>query len=487
MMNIPTPWTTTGRATLSRRSMLKGVGASSALAVAPSWLWGQAAPDLVLIMMSDLHSGYGYTASLLQAVKTIISNSPQSNVRIVVNGDVFESGNFLSSADPNNLGAIDFAMIDAFPTLAPTIVTIGNHDGDIFDPEVFAGTLAALNSKHGGNLQLVSDIGDTRTNALYGTATTNFNAIGGYNVKVTSIGTPGNSYRSGTRAFYNVPDPGPYAAATFPGFYTASDFHLALVHAGFQADQAVLPSLTGPFLLQGGHDHLRFTQPLAGGQGLHLHAGYWSNGLAVVGINFSSSGVQMRPRQIQLSRTSPADTTLADQIASARATLLDGTNNPVVGTSSQAYDLDTAVLHAVEVVRQAAQADIGFLSHTTFGDGLPAGPVDRLALNAFIRFPGGFKTGTISGATLLSQILPITNQYGNFPYMQRSGDFLYTTASPANIDPGANYRCVVNSFAASAAYFGAPAPTFVDGTVDPVIAPLELRTLASAALANGSF
>jgi 2',3'-cyclic-nucleotide 2'-phosphodiesterase (5'-nucleotidase family) len=481
MINIPTPWTEAGRVTISRRGFLLG---TSAMAVVPSFLWGTSYPDLVLIMMADLHSGYAYTAALLESVQSIISNSPNSVIRIIVNGDVFESGNFLSSLT-KPAGSIDLNMVDAFANLAPTIVTIGNHDGDLFDPQVFVADMQALSTKHGGDLTLISDLGDTRNNnALYtGSAMTSFIARG-YAVKVTSIGTPSNSYAN--NALYYKPDPATYAAQQFSAFYTPSDFHLALVHAGFAQDIAVLSNLKAPFLLQGGHDHLRFTQPLAGGQGMHLHAGYWSNGLAVAGINFSSTGnVTIRVRQIQLTRTSPADAGLASQIATARATLLNSSNNPIVGNSPQAFDLDTAVLHAVEVVRQAADADIAFLSHTTFGDGLPAGPVDTLAFRSFIRFPGGFASGTISGATLLNQVLPLTNQYGNFPYVQRTGDFLYTTASPSTINPSRSYRCVVNLFAASAAYFGSPSPTFV--TADPLITNLELRTIVAAALANGTF
>lgn len=483
MMNIPTPWTSAGKATISRRSFLQG---ASAMAVAPSFLWGTTAPDLVLILIADLHSGYAYTASLLAAVQSTISNSPNSVIRIVINGDVFESGNFLSALT-SGPGQIDFSMVDAFANLAPTIVTIGNHDGDLFDPASFVTQMSALSARHGNDLTLLSDLGDTRRgNALYTGSSIAAFSTGRLSVKVTSIGTPGNSYAN--NALYYRPDPGAYAAALFPTVYTSADFHLALVHAGFMQDTAVLRSLTGPFLLHGGHDHLRFTQPLANGQGTHVHSGFWSNGLAVAGINLAANGaVTTRVRQIQLTRTSPVDTALAAQIATAKATLLNGTNNPVIGTTSQAYDIDNAVLHAVEIVRQAAGADIGFLSHTTFGDGLPAGPVNKLDFNAFVRFPGGFKTAMISGASLLQQVLPLTNQYGNFPYALRTGDYLYTTANAGTIDPSRSYRCIVNSFAANSSFFGSPLPGFVDGTVDPAINGLELRTVVGAALAAGTF
>lgn len=479
MLNIPTPWTKAGRATIARRDFLRASAGASAMAMVPSWLWGNSAPDLVLIMMADLHSGYPYTAALLQSVKTVISNSPYSDVRIIVNGDVFESGNFLSSLT-TPAGSIDNQMLSAYANLAPTIATIGNHDGDLFDPRMYVSDLNGIGMSSGKGLTLISNLGDTRNNnALYANAATAAFTVRGNAVKVAAIGTPSNSYAN--NALYYRPNPGPYAAALFPTLFTNSDFHLALVHAGFVQDTNVLPYLKPPFLLQGGHDHLRFTQPLAGGQGLHLHAGYWSNGLAVVGINFHANGtVQMRPVQIQLNRASPADAALAGTIATAESTLLNPTNNPVVGTSSQAYDLDTAVIKTTGVVAEVAGADIGFLSHTTFGDGLPQGTVSTLAFHAFIRFPGGFALADIPGSQLLSQILPITNQYGNFPYAKRTGDFLYTSAQPADIDPNKTYRCIVNSFAASSAYFGTPSPAF---TAAP--AGLELRTIVAGVLVAG--
>lgn len=429
-------------------------------------------------MMADLHSGYAYTAALLEAVKTVISNSPRSDIRIIVNGDVFESGNFLSgqTAEP---GGIDLRLLSELANLAPTFATIGNHDGDLFDPELFAAKLSAINAGSSRSLTLLSNIGDPRrNNALYAPAATASFTVRGHVVRVASIGTPSNSYAD--NALYARPDPAAYAAALFPGLFTPADFHLALVHAGFVADTKVLPHLKPPFLLHGGHDHLRFTETLAGGQGVHLHPGYWSNGLAVAGINFSSNGVvAIRPAQIQLDRASPADTGLAAAISAAKAGLLTDANNPVVGASGLAYPLDAAVLKAADIVARAADADIGFLSHTTFGDGLPQGVVTKLDLDAFIRFPSQFQRADISGATLLKQVLPATNQFGDFPYAGRTGDFLYASLTPDRIDPDRTYRCVVNAYAVHEDFFGAPLPVF------SAVPTLELRALAAAALAGG--
>ena len=52
----------------------------------------------------------------------------------------------------------------------------------------------------------------------------------------------------------------------------------------------------------------------------------------------------------------------------------------------------------------------------------------------------------ITGAMLADTILPMTNQFGDFPDARRTGDFLYSTAR--NLDRSRTYKVVVNSFAA---------------------------------------
>ena len=157
---------------------------------------------------------------------------------------------------------------------------------------------------------------------------------------------------------------GPYAATHFPEIASGADFHLALVHAGFAADTRVLPSTNAPFLLHGGHDHLRLTQRL-GTSGLHIHSGYWSNGLAAIGVSFINEGA-VRYRRA----TDPID---ADEpVARERSMFLTEADLKPVGRLPGELALDDAALFAAQAVRKAAAADIGLLNHTTFGDGLPA-------------------------------------------------------------------------------------------------------------------
>jgi hypothetical protein len=81
---------------------------------------------------------------------------------------------------------------------------------------------------------------------------------------------------------------------------------------------------------------------------------------------------------------------------------------------------------------------------------------------------------------LADTILPMTNQFGDFPYARRTGDFLYSTAR--NVDRDRTYKVVVNRFATRntanlQTYFGTAAVAF-----EPVPA-LRLKSTIGAALA----
>jgi 5'-nucleotidase/UDP-sugar diphosphatase len=428
------PLSAANLASLTRREFTLGIGASAMSAATLRSANAVGGPDLLLILIADLHSGYAYTAALVKAVRDLVAANTTAQAAIVVNGDVFESGNVLCV---RNNGKIDLEVLRIFANLAPTIVNIGNHDGDILDPQVFATEVGKLGAT------LVTNITDPRTGTPYGISSTQI-SVKGRKVSVSAIGTPAlDTYRNGP-AWYSVPAPGLYAAH-FPQIASGADFHLALVHAGFAADTAVLPSANPPFLLYGGHDHLRLTQRL-GTSGLHIHSGYWSNGLAAIGISFINEGaVRIDAQQVQLTRTSPQDPDLASLVASERSMFLTEADLKLVGRLPVELALDDAALFAAEAVRKAADADIGFLSHTTFGDGLPAASITAFDLASFVRFDGGFTESVINGATLADMILPMTNQFGDFPYARRTGDFLYSTGR--KVDRNRTYKVVVNSFA----------------------------------------
>ena len=463
------PLSAANPASLTRREFTLGIGASAIMAATPCPANALGGPDLLLILISDLHSGYAYTAALVKAVRDLVAANTTAQSAIVINGDVFEFGNVLCV---RSNGKIDLEVLRIFADLAPTIVNIGNHDGDILDPQAFAAEVRKLGAT------LVTNITDPRTGAPYGIPSTQI-SVKGRMVKVSAIGTPAlDTYRNGP-AWYSVPAPGPYAASHFPEI-ASGDFHLALVHAGFAADTAVLPSTDAPFLLHGGHDHLRLTQRL-GTNGLHIHSGYWSNGFAAIGVSFiNEGGVRIDAQQIQLTRTSPQAPDLASLVARERSMFLTEADLKPVGRLLGELALDDAALFAAQAVRKAADADIGLLNHTTFGDGLPAESITAFDLASFVRFDGGFTRALISGAMLADTILPMTNQFGDFPYARRTGDFLYSTAR--NVDRSKTYKVVVNSFATYNAanlnaYFGTTDLAF------EAVPALKLKSTIAAALA----
>src|SRR6202034_234690 len=122
-------------ASLTRREFTLGIGASAIVATTPRPANALGGPELLLILISDLHSGYAYTAALVKAVRDLVAAHTTAQAAIVINGDVFESGNVLCV---RNNGKIDLEVMRIFADLAPTIVNIGNHDGDILDPQAFA-------------------------------------------------------------------------------------------------------------------------------------------------------------------------------------------------------------------------------------------------------------------------------------------------------------------------------------------------------------
>lgn len=440
-----------------------------------AWSEGAAAPDIVFILMADLHSGYAYTAALLAAVREAVrAHERAAPVRIVINGDLFEGGNVLASRSG---GAIDFALLEALARLAPVTVTIGNHDSDLFDPAEFVRQA----EKRGA--VVVSNIVDPRMGEVYGQPGQEFRVANGTRlVRLAAMGTPHlGTYPEKFRACYAIPAPVDFARKSLGALLEGADLRVALVHSRFTDDLAVLPCAGRPCLLHGAHEHLRFAH-LAPGV-LHLQSGAWSSAFSVAEVRFTAGGAQMRSRDVLLNRQSPPDAGLAALIGRERAAWLKEDDLRPIGEIAESLNLEKAVLFAAEAIRAATGADAAFLGHTTFGDGLPAGPITAVDLAAFVRFDGGLSVATVDGATLAGTILPRVNQFADFPYERRTGDFLHTT--PLDPIPGRRYRIVVNAYAvatpaAQRAYFGTDAIQFT------AVPELKLKSITASAIARSS-
>ena len=78
--------------------------------------------------------------------------------------------------------------------------------------------------------------------------------------------------------------------------------------------------------------------------------------------------------------------------------------------------------------------------------------MSRYAFDACVRFEGKLMTAEVDAATLAA-ILARCNQFGDFPFAARTGDYLYAAAPNGD---KARYRLVCNDWSATnqRAYFG---------------------------------
>ena len=446
--------------------------ATAAAALAASPVSAREHPDLTLILMGDLHSGYRWSSRLLAAVRRAAGSAP-GEVRIIVNGDVFERNNAVAR---KNGGLIDLALLRGFSAIAPTFVTIGNHDSDLFDPARFASDVSQSGAV------LLTDIVDPRTGQPYGSVAARF-TVGRRGVAIAALGTPVPSlYPAAYRAFYQVPNPVAYARTALPGLLDDAALKIVLIHAGFVADRSVMPHLRGDVLLHGSHDHLRFTQPFAtaNAQGLHLQSGSWSNAFQIVDVRFRPDGPVMEARDVVLESRSMPDPELQALVRHELDSNLSSQDQAVLGHLGRAFSLDESALLAARWIREQADADVGMISHTTCGDGFPSGAVTRYDLSAFLRFDGNIVTAEIPSERV-ALLASRCNQFdGHTPYDRRTGDYLYATPFPGR--PAGSVKVAINAYPVSStanrlAFLGWDAIGFVP-TKLPLISQIVADGLA---------
>jgi hypothetical protein len=205
-----------------------------------------------------------------------------------------------------------------------------------------------------------------------------------------------------------------------------------------------------------------------------------------VEVRFTARGPVMGSRDVVLDAGSPQDAGLQRVVDGEMQRRSEPADRVVLGQLARPLGLDAAVLRTADWVRAAADAELGLLSHTTFGDGLPAGPVTAYDLASFMRFDGDIAVGEIP-AERLDALLARTNQFdGSTPYARRTGDYLYATAAPAV--RSRPVRVAINSYAVSTAanriaLLGWDAPGFV--AAQDRAGPLRLGRIIAGGLAAG--
>ena len=424
----------------SRRLLLQLLGSAAVLPALGMQSFAQsAAPAGRILILSDLHSAYERSGYLLAALRAEVAAHAVPHL-IVINGDVFESGNVVAARSG---GIIDWAFLKAVADLAPTVLNIGNHEPDLTDD---LSKVVAQAQKLG--ITVVSNIVDTRTGTAYAPATAKL-ALGDLPVQVTGIATAAvTTYPKAIRETLTIADPVAWATANLSSESANTGLNLVLSHAGVVADRAILPLVADGSLVVGGHDHLLLTHDQ--GRTRYVHTGSWSSVYSVAEI---STNGDLVVRQTSVPTDTAPDTELSALIETTLAEHLTAEELASIGTAPKALSLAETGRFVAATMATGTNADVGFIGHTTLGTGLPQGDVSRYAFNSVVRFDGDLMIAEVS-APVLAEILARANQDGPRSLDQLTGDFLY--ASPRELPPKDRYTIVANDWSATnqKSYFG---------------------------------
>lgn len=450
-------------ASVSRRTTLKLLGSVATLAfsaTAPS-VRAEDATGINFIVMADLHSAYDRMGQLLAAVETQVGESPVPSI-IIINGDLFESGNVVTA---RSAGEIDWAFLKELSQTAPVVFNIGNHEADIDnDLASFVSAAQAL------GVTVLTNITDSRTGKLYAPASATLE-IDGQPVTFAAIGVNNLfTYPKATREQLTIPEPVAWARDNLDDQLTEGHINVVLSHAGVVPDKAILEMLPDGTLMIGGHDHLDIEH--SEGDSRYLHTGCWSTACTVVTV--PGPGEAATFRRIEIDPAAKPSDRLADLIPSVMAKHLTEDDRAIVAKARQARSSDQTGLFVAAALAEAAGGDVGFVGHTTFGAGLPGGDISHYDFNSSVRFDGTLKQTEVS-AEVLQNILKRCNQFGDFAFAERTGDYLY--ASP-DATAKKSYVLVCNDWSAMNAknYFGRDDLTFSD------VPELKVKSVALAAL-----
>lgn len=393
----------------------------------------------VALCIADLHSPYRRLPRLLAEARAARAAAGDTPFVTLVNGDVFERGNVVAL---RSRAAPDWRFLSALRALGPLVVNLGNHETAIEDEP-----LEVIGRLRGVGARVVGGLIDRRSGAPLAPPAAAL-ALGGRRLAVLglSLAEP-EVYRPEARAVLGFSDPLELARRMTPAV-RESDALVVMSHAGVALDKLALDGLPRGALLFGGHDHLRFGWR---GRGRTLvHVGAYGAALGLAGFAGARTVLW---EDVDVPLDGPVDEGLAGAIAAAEAAHLTAHDRETVAVSPRALTTEEGIMLSVRAVRRACNADVGMVGHTSFGDGLPEGPVPRWRFDAFMRFEDTLHVAELPGETL-APLLAHANQHRARALSRRTGDFLH--ASPAEIAPGGVYRVAANGWAVARQriYFG---------------------------------
>jgi 2',3'-cyclic-nucleotide 2'-phosphodiesterase (5'-nucleotidase family) len=425
-------------------------------------------PEALVLIVGDQHSAYERTAQLVARIDQLRAAHPGVPFAVLIDGDSLEYGNIVAR---RSAGAIDFALFAALARRVPTILNLGNHE-----PEFYAvdDTVARIQAT---GVTVISNLVNHFTGQQFAPVSTGLR-LGAHKAVVVGLATDKlATYRAAIRPSLDLSNPVVWAKQNLASFFPpATALPILLTHTGLNADRALLEIIPDGTLFAGAHDHLRFVHNA--GRSVYFHSGSWNDGYSLATLRMDSAG---QPRwsvaQFPLAVTDPADPELAALIQKITAQHLGPEDLVVLGRNPTALAPTDAARFVVAALRAAARADAAVIGATTFGAGLPAGEVTRVALDACVRFDGTIFVAEISGAEL-NAILAQSNQDPATAFSARRGENLVAVGPVLPINPARRYRLATTDWGAKNAltYFGSETLSFVEQP------SLRLKTLVSDAL-----
>lgn len=406
------------------------------LPIAPwGWAAAPAGAQALLVIVGDQHSAYERTAQLVAQIDRLRAEDPGLPLAVMIDGDVFEYGNVVAR---RSAGVVDFAMLSALAQRAPTVLNLGNHEPEFHD------MAAALGYLRQTGVTVIGNINDHATGKPFAPAFTRLK-LGQHELVIVGVTTDLlASFRAAVRPSLDLADPVVWGRKFLPELLPLAPLKVVLSHAGLLADRSLLPLVPDGTLFAGAHDHIRFVHRR--GRTVYVHSGSWNEFLTLAYLRVDATGVNWEVHQQRVETTGPADPALATLIRETQAKHLTSEDLATVGRSPQALSPDEAASFAVKAVRAVAGADAAFVGRTTFGAGLPAGEVSRVALDACVRFDSVICTAEVSGARLRA-ILAMSNETADTPFAERHGDYL-VAEGPSTIEPTGTYRIATTDWVA---------------------------------------
>jgi len=412
-----------------------------------------AAPKMRVLAISDLHSSYGRIAALLADFRREVAQNDVPHL-IVVNGDSFEHGNVVSV---RSQGVIDWAFMAELPKIAPTVFNIGNHDNDLVHD-----LHPVIARMRGLGMTVVSNLIDKRNGQPYAPSSAVMQ-VGDQKVRLVGMATPSlNSYPAESREWLTVPAPVQWANDNFASLLRGDGLKLVLSHVGVVDERQYLPLLPQGALMVGGHNHLLFTHQ--DGASAYMHPGRWGETYTVA--EYGADGV-VRASIVAVGDT--PDPALAQLVAATLDAHLTPVERAIIGHNPEALSLGETGRAVSRGFADVAEADWGFIGHTTLGTGLKGGAVDQFHFDEVVRFDGRLQVAEID-ASRMAAILRVCNQDGPTPLEEMTGDFIYAAERTGGARRNGTLRLVTTDWCArnQSKYFGTDDLVFVDVQTDGV-------------------